>query len=472
MGRGTAVFISHLAAACCLLFPGPLSAQTPLYFDEIGCGPRPIALGQAFTAVADDASAAYYNPAGLCQLPSVFLFSAGYQYVRPDIYIDVRDKSGAPYVTPPHLDQKPISRTRDISTRALWIGYGVNFGRMAGPKGRVNPLRNLALGFVMSYSLPNVATFWNPQTKQSPYHLRYNYGFCLMSMAVSFSYRITESLSVGAGILPRIDTFSDTTKSYLELDKLINPVGGDGGFRLNLKTTARASAAWVAGILFRPSFSPVKGKLSLGASYRSEVDGFYGTGNSTDDIVVIDPITGDKVRFFPINAFTVDYIGYNPAQATAGLAVKPLPGMTVSADLTWKDYSKFKFFWHLPPEPRFRDTWIPRVGLEYFFFPEFHQRLLRRVSRILLMGGYSYEPTPVPDMNGVMNVLDSDKHVISFGLGLDCHVRGLDLLKVEAYFQTHLMEEEVLHNRQDPLFGRITSGGEVYSMGISVSIQL
>jgi hypothetical protein len=38
-------------------------------FLKIGAGARPAALGDAFTAVADDANAAVWNPAGLARLP-------------------------------------------------------------------------------------------------------------------------------------------------------------------------------------------------------------------------------------------------------------------------------------------------------------------------------------------------------------------------------------------------------------------
>jgi hypothetical protein len=40
-------------------------AATGFTFMKIGVGSRPVAMGQAFTAVADDANALFYNPAGL-----------------------------------------------------------------------------------------------------------------------------------------------------------------------------------------------------------------------------------------------------------------------------------------------------------------------------------------------------------------------------------------------------------------------
>lgn len=59
-----------LAALAVLAFTaGPAAADDPgltvLNFLKIGAGARPEAMGEAFVAVADDASATYWNPAGL-----------------------------------------------------------------------------------------------------------------------------------------------------------------------------------------------------------------------------------------------------------------------------------------------------------------------------------------------------------------------------------------------------------------------
>jgi len=44
------------------------TAQIPLQFDFLNPGARSLGLGSAFTAVADDATAAFTNPAGLRRL--------------------------------------------------------------------------------------------------------------------------------------------------------------------------------------------------------------------------------------------------------------------------------------------------------------------------------------------------------------------------------------------------------------------
>jgi long-subunit fatty acid transport protein len=62
-------------AAWCLLTGATAEAQdkvgtTGVQFLEIGVSPRADAVGGAFTSIADDVSAVYYNPAGLVQLES------------------------------------------------------------------------------------------------------------------------------------------------------------------------------------------------------------------------------------------------------------------------------------------------------------------------------------------------------------------------------------------------------------------
>lgn len=448
-----------------------LHAQTPLFFDDIGASPRAIALGQAFTAVADGPSAAYYNPAGLTQIKSHLVLGMGYQYVKPMVFIDVRNKDGTLAEPSELLSKKGWNRSRDRSTAGMWTGIASNFAHLSVFNDPPSFVRNFAVGVVMFNSIPVANQFWNPQRKQDPYHLRYNESYCLMSMALSLGYRITDFLSVGAGVMPRVDSTQDSAGSYIITEKMLNTADPDTGIRIDMSMKTKVLAEWVLGVLFRPPIFDLEKKLTLGVSYRRELSGYYGTGRTDAPLGTVDD-EGKVHILFPLVAYTVDFIGYNPAQISGGLAFRPFEGLLISADLTWKEYSKFKFFWGLPPEPLFNDTWIPRVGAEYFFHPGFQKKYLRKIDTIGVQGGYYYEPSPVPDMNGVMNILDSDMHIFSAGFSLDYLLKGVDRIKVQAYFKVHLLEEKVLHNTRDPLFGVIKSGGEVYSTGISVSIHL
>ncbi|MBN3032657.1 MAG: S-layer homology domain-containing protein [Candidatus Saganbacteria bacterium] len=63
-----------LLCLSCLLFSLP-AAQAALDLSEIGVGARPLGLGKAYTAVADDASALFTNPAGLALSNSLDIIS-------------------------------------------------------------------------------------------------------------------------------------------------------------------------------------------------------------------------------------------------------------------------------------------------------------------------------------------------------------------------------------------------------------
>src|SRR5436190_17051535 len=73
--RSFPAMIALIGAA--LMSPATLAAQTslqiPLQFDFINPGAKSLALGGAFAGLADDATAAFANPAGLTQLGSAEL---------------------------------------------------------------------------------------------------------------------------------------------------------------------------------------------------------------------------------------------------------------------------------------------------------------------------------------------------------------------------------------------------------------
>ncbi|HEQ99294.1 MAG TPA: hypothetical protein ENO22_08140, partial [candidate division Zixibacteria bacterium] len=64
-----------------LLLPGVLYGQAKVatagaQFLEIGVSARAVAMGESFISIADDASAVYYNPAGMTQIyEKEFMFS-------------------------------------------------------------------------------------------------------------------------------------------------------------------------------------------------------------------------------------------------------------------------------------------------------------------------------------------------------------------------------------------------------------
>jgi len=62
-----------------LTVPAPAQAQTMITLFDLDNGARPLAMGGAFTGLADDENALFYNPAGLAHLGIETLFSSLYE---------------------------------------------------------------------------------------------------------------------------------------------------------------------------------------------------------------------------------------------------------------------------------------------------------------------------------------------------------------------------------------------------------
>jgi len=466
---GLALSAALLACLCT-----GLHAQTPLPFDELGAGPKATAMGQAFTAVADDASTAYYNPAGLGRIRTPFGITLGYQYAKPRVKV----KFDVEPVQNPFLGRGEFSQNEDFSTRGLYVAFASNFADV--PAFNTSPIsRRFSVGLALFTNLPEINQFDNPQRPQDPYVFKYNERWSLISLALSGAFKVTDWLFVGGGIIPRVDSIQESTGSWITLNGTLDPNDPSQGFRMDLRQTTKINVSPTGGILILPPFGLLRDKVSIGFSYRGEVWGYYGTGPTSVDIVIERPGQDPIVVYRDPGGRTVDFIGYTPEQFTGGVAVKPVQGLLVAFDLTWKRYSGFHFFWDIPPidivngvqvENPFDDVWVPRVGLRYAFDPGFHGEKAARIREISLMAGYYREPSPVPDMSGTMNILDADQNVVSGGFGLQYDATWTGCVRLEAFFQGHLFEENRVENDRDPLFSPVTVGGQVYNMGISLSI--
>lgn len=79
------------AILCLLWLITPICAKTELPFESarpLYVGARALGMGNAFTAVADDASAGFWNPAGLIQWQGVKLFAVNKFHDRSDYRFD------------------------------------------------------------------------------------------------------------------------------------------------------------------------------------------------------------------------------------------------------------------------------------------------------------------------------------------------------------------------------------------------
>jgi long-subunit fatty acid transport protein len=141
--------VARPVAACLLLvalLANPASAQlipnlggqragiSAFQFLKIGVGARGVALGETFTAIANDASALYWNPAGLTQFPENQVLFAHTEYV-----VDLKHEfvGGAYHLTPTdvlgfsvtslHTDEMEVT----TETQPMGTGRFFKFGDLA-----------------------------------------------------------------------------------------------------------------------------------------------------------------------------------------------------------------------------------------------------------------------------------------------------------------------------------------------------
>lgn len=438
-----------LLGLCWLLLPS-VSRANPL--DAYGLMPRAQALGSAYAAVADDTAAGYYNPAGLAQSEHLRI-EVGYQGAVPRL-----DVNGV---------RQELLDTRGMTAGLLVPGkiYSVRFAfglSLFLPDQHATRIR------VLNIDQPRLHLFDNRSQR--------------LYLSASLAVRVYKGLYVGAGL-----SFMSRSQGVARLRGTIALTDAD--------TSALESAIDVSllairypqvGILWRAT-----PQLSLGLVYRHrfQLDLEQGFEINAD---VGDPGREPVVKGAHLNevAYSVDL--FQPWQIVAAVAVH-LPRLLLSFDLTylrWSeqpppaatftldlDVGRFNELVKLPkstayPNPGFRNTLMPAVGIEY--------RALEEAARghlsLDLRAGYRYEASPVPEQDGDSSLGDADKHHFSIGLGLEL-VRLTKVLPrpfaIDGFFGfTYLPERQFKKLDPRSATGDFSVAGTLLQGGVALRLQL
>ncbi len=233
-------------------------SATGFTFLKLGVGARPVAMGQAFTGVADDANALFYNPAGLA-LNSQFDVSVnacqmlrGVSYFSGGLKVPFLKRFGAGFCA---------GYLSAIDTRRNELGEELGtFGLsdiIAGPGFAVQPVRNLFVGGAGKFVFSQIDSF-------SAWAFSFDAGVL---------YQPFRYLSLGAGLL-----HLGTPRRFIE-DWEYPPVNlrAGAGFKLPILTNHILIAADVSAY---PDYGPTLGigaeaKLDLGTLGSGKGDVFY-----------------------------------------------------------------------------------------------------------------------------------------------------------------------------------------------------
>jgi long-subunit fatty acid transport protein len=449
MKRLVLVLLAALAAPAGAQVESALLSKVT--FNLTNPGGKSLAMGGAFTAIADDATAAIANPAGLGLLSA---FEAGVSGKRSD---DVIGLVTARSTASGSLSSSyPAVRgvNSDISSGAS----GVEFAGFVIPLSRrlvaaVSYAENLRFegdpgeeGY--SYIELRDNRSGGTTRRDFLFEFREHGAVSLRNrvLGLSAAWRATERLRIGAGL----------TLNRMELD-LLGDAGGPHRIvnrTFITPTQVETLTTFVAvrdldesalGFLVGLHADLVPGgKLTAGAVYRQT-----GRANGTFEIGgdVPSPLAGQESRPFSARV---------PRDAAIGLAAQPIPGLTVAVEAQWIAYGDFidrplptvSYRGLAGPFPGFPvvdppilaslappdDVVVPRVGVEYVassanlllaFRLGYHREPARGVTAALEYTdttGTAYDIDDPPFSSAVRTVYDGGRNDDRFSGGLGATV--------------------------------------------------
>jgi len=397
--------LTILTAACTIASANP--------YDIFGNGGRANGMGWAYTAVADDVSACYYNPAGLAQIKRLQL-EIGYVYAEPHMFIDGQDVG---------VDKN----------KGIYIGLGVSSKIME---------RRFTIGADLFVPDQHIMRFLMlPPTK--PLFVQYTNRSHVLAAVVCGGLEIFKWLYLGGGASFMGDNYGGVNFTISERESTTGSLESDIGSVFEP----------IYGILIKPLPT-----LNVGFTYREKIEVDLELPNviQIPEIMVFEENSISIISPSKLTLLATSYSHFSPTQYDFGISWRPFNFWLLSLDLNYALYSEFSnpspyTYVELegglgelfpieespyPPDPKFEDILITSFGTEF-------RPLSRKYIDIDLRAGYTYRPTPVTDYSTTLNFVDSNEHIISTGLGLTFK----NLLKIlprplslDLYYKHHILE--------------------------------
>lgn len=380
---------------------------------EVGARAQGVAM--AFTSVADDASAAWFNPAGMSFLSGT-LSTVGFTMIKVPATEFSGKNAGSPFADVEEMAKDDLFNlahlylVSDLGTEKIRLGLSIN-----SPFGLAKRWPN-GSGFVSDIVDIGIAPVYiNP----------------------SIAYRLTPCISVAGGFTMVRSTVMLKKAPYnyaVDLDGNFDFADGDRLFLLDMEGHGTG-----AGFNFGFMVRPLDGRLSLGALFRSKVDIEYEGDVSIGDIstgyLPVDrdedgiPDLVSQELFGEPGLRNTEDIGVTnlafPAQLRFGLSYRVTDPLLLTFDwhlTSWSSYEEldlnFKTYDALDKiqEKNWENSGAFRFGAMYKVKPG-----------IELSGGFVADATPIPDETLGAELPDSDRTGLTLGLHLGEGPTGLSI---------------------------------------------
>lgn len=320
-------------------------------------GARAMAQGGAWAARAYDASAIFFNPAGLgfqkqgsVYVGTTIIMPTSTFYGPTNLGQSTKNEMNSQTFTPIN-----VYATYPV-TEQLHVGIGIN-----NPYGLGTEWPNNWTGRYITQKVDLVSFFFTP----------------------TVAYKFNDQLSVGVGM--------NYVTGDVTLKRMVSP--GDAQVALDLSGTG---TGFNAGAIYK-----LTEELSIGASYRSSVKiDAEGTAKFVPTSALFPE--GDAAAALEL-----------PATAFVGVAYKVMPNLELEADyqfVGWSSYKELKIDFKknntssVSPK-NYEDTYIIRVGGEY------------TMDALQIRFGYLFDNNPVLDKYSEPLLPDADRNGANIGIG-------------------------------------------------------
>ena len=367
-------------------------------FQVMSQGARAMGMGLAFAGVADDATANFYNPAGLG-------FQEHFSVVAGAAVLGRGDTSfvGAnPY--------PGIGAVGSIQHQVFGLPHVY----------AVVPLtQDLKFGLAIDEPY-GLGLRWNDNDIWSGRFISQNAVIKTTDINPNLSYRLLPSLSIAAGADYRFSGVQ-LERNQAAVDPFTGAVVDVAHAKLYSGLTDNGGWGWNVALMWKPV-----PEIGVGASYRSKIKVDYdGTITLTPRLTgdpIFDQLVGAQIPFgeHPVTT-SIEF----PASLQTGLGLNLGAGWTLSLEADWTEWSSFDalnivFPDHVAPDSsrptQWTDVWAYRGGIEKKFGNGWAVRI-----------GYYYDNTPQPTRDVGPLLSDNDRNVYTGGFGYNTPTWGFDL---------------------------------------------
>ena len=422
----------------CLVAAGLLVAAPafPAGFQIMSQGARANGMGLAFSAVADDPTAIFFNPAGLgwqqhfsVEIGAGFItkLKGDFQGANPFPGVGSNgDQHKTTFVTPNFYAVLPL--TQDI-----------NFG-------------------IGSYAPYGLGFRWDGGTEWPGRFISQNAVIQSIDLNPVLSWRLTPAIAIAGGAVYRLSRVQ-LERDVAQVFPITQSVYDVARVKLNSSIWDNHAWGWNAGILIRPA-----PEFSVGAAYRSAMTIDYNKGDATftqnlTNIALLDALVAASLPQGTQRVSTsIDF----PASVNIGIATTIAKNTTIALEADWTQWSKFKSLNILFDNPAipdvsrqtaWKDSWAYRIGFE------------QKIGKWSVRTGYYRDNTPQPTRDAGPILADADRDGYTIGFGYNTDRWGINL--AEEYLK--VKDRSVLTESTDNFFGKYRETLNVAIFGLRFS---